>query len=651
MARRCIPAVVAIGSIALLSVPLNTAGPSFTPDATLTGSSLAGWRPLGASTWRIDKGEIVGTPTQSGAGWLVLERSLQDVAVFTSFRCVQGCETGILLRAEKTSTGMKGIYVALNGEVASYRVTLDAQGRMLTREALRPGGGQMRIAPPPDPNAPARGAGGAAARGAGPAVTLPVTPPDTSLKTGEWNTIELYLDANIIRPLLNNGGERGGGVADPEAGNFGPIALYAGGSGEVRFKDVAYKDLAIQVRPVEKVSSNFRMQRLSDFYYSWGAGATDVDHDNVLDVVSGPHVFYGPDYTKRSEIYLQLTSNPSDTYTMDAWMQFVSDFTGDGWGDALNCSFTGGGCVLYVNPKGESRRWDKHTVVPAYQTEIGVLHDIDRDGKPDLVYGAEGQMRWAKPDPANPTATWKIHNVSDRGYVTAHGVGAGDINGDGRADIVNPYGWWEQLEQSTVDSRQSTVDSRQSTVESQTWKYHPQAFGRYKRGFGGSVMAVYDVNGDKLNDVVTTLAAHGWGMAWYEQKRDAKGAMSFEQHMIMDDPSTKNAGGVVFSQPHGSNFGDINGDGITDFVVGKRYWSHRDTYLDPDPYGPAVLYWYKTVRNPKAPGGAEFVPELIHNRSGTGSDVYPVDLNKDGRLDVVTATRFGTFIFWNNVKP
>jgi hypothetical protein len=635
MAATRIPALVALWSVAVLSVQLRTAGPSFIPDTTFANTStLTGWHVLGPATWRVDNRELVGTPKESAGGWLVLDRSLQDVSLFASFRCAQGCETGVLLRAEKTAGGMKGIYVSLTGgEVASYRVTLDEQGRILTRNALRPGGGQMRIAPPPVPNPPAAGGSPGAAA---PSVTLPVMPPDTSMKAGEWNTIEIYLDANIIRPLLNDGGERGGGVADPDAGNFGPIALYAGGSGEVRFKDVAYKNLAVQVRPAEKVSSNFRMQRLSDFYYSWGAGAADVDHDNMQDVISGPHVYYGPDYIRRSEIYLQLSTNPSDGYTTDAWMQFVSDFTGDGWSDALNCSFAvDSGCFLYVNPKGEARRWDKHLVVRAYQTEIGVLHDIDGDGKPEIVYGAEGQVRYAKPDPANPAAMWKIHNVSDRGYVTAHGVGAGDVNGDGRADIVNPYGWWEQPPAGS---------------NKEPWDYHLQAFGRYKRGFGGSVMAVYDVNGDKLNDVVTVLAAHGWGLAWFEQKRSAQGAISFEQHMIMDDLSTRNAGGVAFSQPHGANFGDIDGDGITDFVVGKRYWSHRDTYLDPDPYGPPVLYWYKTVRNPKAPGGAEFVPELIHNRSGTGSDVFPVDLDKDGRLDVVTATRFGTFIFWNNIN-
>jgi hypothetical protein len=85
-------------------------------------------------------------------------------------------------------------------------------------------------------------------------------------------------------------------------------------------------------------------------------------------------------------------------------------------------------------------------------------------------------------------------------------------------------------------------------------------------------------------------------------------------------------------------------------VVGKRHFSHNESYTDPDPYGPGVLYWYRTVRNPKAPGGAEFVPELIHNRSGVGSHFSIVDLNKDGAPDIITSTDRGTFIFFNKLR-
>jgi hypothetical protein len=615
-------------------------GPAFVPDGIVKGSGLAGWHTVGQAKWSIEDGVVTGTPGPSGAGgWLVMGRSFQDVSLFAGFECTGGCDTGILFRAEKTPDGgLKGTYAQLSGgnSVTYFAVTVDADGKIIERSPLLPGGGQMRIAPPPNSNQPAArpvrpGGGYGQTYGA----VLPFTRPDGDLHADAWNVFEFQFDANILRVTQNYSGQSGG-VADSDG--YGPIAFYVGGSGEVQFKDIAYKDLNIHYRDPETTSPNFRKQTLNDFYYSWGAAAADFNHDGVLDVVSGPYIYYGPDYTKAKEIYLGQTSNPSTEYADNDWMEFAADFEGNGWPDALTCKFGGPtqGCYLYVNSRGENRRWDVHRVVDQFQSEIAVVRDVDGNGKPAVVYMADGYVRYAEPDPANPTGMWTVHNVSERGYGTAHGIGVGDINGDGRMDIIGAYGWWEH----------PPAGSDQTP-----WKYHPVAFGRHGRvdRFGGSVMAVYDVNGDGLNDVVTVLDAHGWGLAWFEQKRDAQGNISFVRHMIMDDFSTKNAGDVTFSEAHGSTYGDVNGDGIPDFIVGKRYWSHRDDYLDPYPYGMPVLYWYETVRDPKAPGGAKFVPHLIDNRSGAGSDIYAADLNHDGKIDIVTATRFGTFIFWNHV--
>ena len=625
MPRKLILLVAA--STFLSCLPMFATGPSFHPDVTLTGSSLTGWHTFGPTEWRAENGEVVATPKGTG-GWLVLDRSYQDIGVYTQFRCAGACETGVLLRAEKTPTGMKGIYVALSDpDLGTYSVTIDPQGQIVERNKLRRGGGLERIAPPPS-NQPAPNFHPPVS-----SVKLPFTPPDSNLRPNDWNQAEILFDANIVRTFLNDGREHGA-VGDE---GYGSIALYAGGTGEVRFKNLAYKDLGLKVRLPDEVSSNFRKQQLSDFYYSWSSGAADFNHDGILDIVSGPYIYYGPDYTKYREMYLAETVNPSTKFAGDAWMDFPADFTGDGWPDVVTVSYGGanGGIFLYVNPKGEERLWDKYKVVDEVQSEIAVMRDVDGDGKPEILYMGGGQVRYAKPDPANPTGQWIVHNVSEKGYGTAHGIGVGDINGDGRMDILNAYGWWEQ----------PAPGSNQ-----ETWTYHPEVFGRYGRGImGGSVMAVYDVNGDGLNDVVTVLNPHGWGLAWFEQKRDAQGQISFVKHMVMDDFSTTNAGGVAFSEPHGTTYADVDGDGIPDFIVGKRYWSHLDTYLDPDPYGQPVLYVYKTVRNPKAPGGAELVPELIDNHTGVGSDVLAVDLNGDGAMDIVTATRFGTFIYWG--KP
>jgi hypothetical protein len=638
----------AVAVATLASVWIGAQGPAndFRPDSTFNGSTLAGWHTLGSSQWKAQSGELIGIASGAGGGWLVLDESYQDLNFFTRFRCAGDCQTGVLFRAEKTADGMTGIYVALNaGELSAFRVTLDAAGREISRDPLRPVGAFVRSAPaPPAAGAPARGIptrGGAGTGGAILTLPVPLAPlmaPPSGLRAGEWNTLSVALDSDIIRSTLNQGIDIPAGVTDDKANGYGPVALFVG-RGEVHFKDVSFKDLNARVIPREQTSPRFRMQQLDEFFYTWGAGVGDINRDGVLDVVAGPYYYLGPDYTSRREIYAAPTINPSDQFPRSGF-DFVFDFTGDGWPDIV--AGENRPLFMYVNPKGERRRWAKYPAVPQGNSELVLMRDVDGDGKPEAIFGtgtgtATGTLAYARPDPSDPTRPWIVHTISQPGLAYAHSLGAGDINGDGRLDVLQTAGWWEQ----------PATDASQGT-----WIYHPEAFGRWGRseGAGGAELCVYDVNGDKLNDVVAGLNAHGFGIAWFEQKRDANGRISFERHMIIDDYSTKNAGDVTISEMHASLAADIDGDGVPDYVTGKRYFSHLDGHTDADPYGAPVLYWFRTVRNPKAPGGAEFVPELIHNRSGVGSQFSAADLNKDGAMDIITSNVRGTFIFWGQKR-
>lgn len=710
---RAMAMAVATAVCVLFAISVFTAGPTFRPDYRFAGTALTGFKPMGQAEWTVQNGEIVGTPKDSNGGWLLLDgKEFQDTQMYASVKCVAPCKAGFVMRAEKTPDGgMKGVLMSVTeNDLVPYLVKIDAGGKELSREPLpapagrgggggggRAGGGAGAGAAPAGGSAQAAGAptggapppaGGGAGTGAasgdnatarmaaataaiggravnpGPAPQMSPElaaqyPKESRLSArpsgayipNEYNAVEVLLSENSVQPKFN-GGSLGGGngrpIPDADKDGYGQIGFYVSGTGEVRIKDFMYKDILNHMWAPDDTGKNFKEVRVDPHYYSWSAAVSDFDHDGKQDIAAGAFYYLGPDYKVGKQIYTPVSFNPTSEWPIPAMVNLAYDFTGDGWSDVLQMAGNAGNGTgfLYVNPKGQSRHWAKYNTIQPVGNEETLFKDLDGDGRPDLIHAGMNRLRYStfdpkKWDPANPTALWTTHDVSEPGpwgVNIGHGLGVADINGDGRMDFLNAYGWWEQPAAGT----------------SGTWKMHPTAFGRWgasQGGAGGAEICGFDVNGDGLVDAVGPMEGHGFGIAWWEQKRDANKNISFVEHVVMDDFMSKNAGGVMFTEPHAATCADMDGDGIPDLITGKRYMSHFG-YSDPDPWSEPVLYVFRTVRNKQAPGGAEFVPELVNNRSGVGSHIVVGDMNGDGMPDIITSANLGTYVFVNlHKKP
>jgi putative membrane-bound dehydrogenase-like protein len=257
--------------------------------------------------------------------------------------------------------------------------------------------------------------------------------------------------------------------------------------------------------------------------------------------------------------------------------------------------------------------------------ESPMFTDVTGDGAPELVCMTGGQIGYAE-IPADPTQPWKFHAVSPvRGYQRfTHGIGVGDVNGDGRLDLLEQNGWWEHPEK----------------ITDEPWAFHEVKFSEP----GGSQMYAYDFDGDGDNDVITAKAAHAYGLAWFEQIKE-NGEIKFIEHKIMGEKPEENDYGVAFSQLHAVDLADMDGDGVLDVVTGKRWWAHAEH--DPGSLEPAVLYWFQTVRDN---GTARFVPHQIDDDSGVGTQVLARDFNGDKLPDIVVGSKKGTFAFTHKAE-
>ncbi|TSJ39625.1 VCBS repeat-containing protein [Mucilaginibacter corticis] len=364
-------------------------------------------------------------------------------------------------------------------------------------------------------------------------------------------------------------------------------------------------------------TTHFKKHVITNDFISEGVAVGDVNHDGKLDILAGTCWFEAPDW-KRHEISPAKPLNPGTEYST-SFLNYSIDVNQDGWIDLVVVGYPGTPAAWYENPKNKSGFWKKHAIMDnvGVGNESPNFVDVDGDGRVDILCADINakQIVWLSPPTKKGDTTWTRYPISavdapgtDR---YSHGLGLGDINKDGRNDVIIKGGWWE-----------APADRKQPN-----WIFHPADFGD-----DCSEMYVLDVNGDGLNDIISA-SAHKYGIWWYEQVKDIQGNISWNRHEI--DKS--------FSETHGVALTDINNDGHPDIITGKRWFAHNDTDTDPGSHEPAVLYWFEYT-----PGKPPyFVPHKIDNDSGVGLHVVVQDMNRDKLKDIVISNKKGIFYFEN----
>jgi len=399
-----------------------------------------------------------------------------------------------------------------------------------------------------------------------------------------------------------------------------------------------------------RAEAAFEKQTLAERFVAEGCDIADFDKDGHVDITAGNSIWHGPDFARRTE-FTPPADNPSGptktpydpaTGYSDYFLAYAHDFTADGWPDILVFGLPGEPAHVFVNPREGKGHWEKHAIFDVADGESPDLKDMNGDGRPELLVHSSdpnkppeahgmggGQLGFAEIDWAHPLTKARFRPITpkspenDRKYFRyTHGYGAGDVDGDGRMDLLTKEGWFEQPADISKDA---------------IWAFHPGPFGP-AGVHGGAHMYAYDVNGDGRNDVVTSYDGHGCGLGWFEQNADG----TFTEHRIMGAKPEDNEQGVTFSQLHALRLVDVDGDGLRDIVTGKRRWAHGING-DIDPNAPPVLYWFRLERD--GTGGARYVAHRIDDDSGVGTQVTVGDIDADGRPDVVVANKRGVFAF------
>lgn len=374
--------------------------------------------------------------------------------------------------------------------------------------------------------------------------------------------------------------------------------------------------------------AKFERLKLDETFRAEGVTAGDFNKDGLMDVAAGDVWYAAPDW-KLSRIRQPLTQQgkPTDAYDgtkgySNCFASFTYDINRDGWDDIIVVGYPGDPFYWYENPQNKTGDWKQFEIWHSACNETVLFTDLTGDGQPELILGSqpERQMGYLTlPTAEKCHEKWAFTPISEPGepnengtFKYYHGLGTGDVNKDGRLDVIIPHGWWEAP----------------AKLGSGSWSFHPLPLAKENQGppLPASNIYVLDLDLDGDNDVVMS-SAHAFGIWWFENP--GKDATLFKYHLIDES----------FSQTHALALVELTGKGKLALVTGKRFFAHMGP--DPGEFQPVVMHYFDIERTAGQP--PKFIKHEIEagKDTGVGTQFMTVDFNKDGLLDIVLSNKKG----------
>ena len=349
----------------------------------------------------------------------------------------------------------------------------------------------------------------------------------------------------------------------------------------------------------------FIKRKLSDAPYE-SAAAADVNGNGIKDIISGAYWYEGPDFVKRHKI-----GDPAvDGCYFDDFSNIPLDTNGNGLPDLISGGWSRGTLYVKKNP-GNEDIWETEDIDVCGNIETTRFYDIDGDGEIEIIPNTPNDplvcYKLIKDENGNKTGKFQKYVLYDKQIW--HGMGIGDINGDGKPEIISVVGYLTMPEEGPFAGQ---------------WTLHEEF--KLPEGCASVPMLLADVTGNGKPDIIYGKA-HGYGLYWMEHKDDG----TWEHHVIDESRATY----------HDMQLVDIDGDGEMEVLTGKRWKAHNGN--DPGDLDDVFICYFKFK-------DGKFERYFIDDGepgicSGLGIYFWCEDIDCDGKLEIIAPGKEGLFLF------